>query len=345
MATLNKDVHLTAEFVTFLRAGFYGQILFEGALSRLESTLVPSTYLDTAHRAFDKIDVWINDLASELPIFSQGWESPETFDAIAAMSFMRDLKKDIVWLIPQVEVALRAQNLSQNREAVKLLVASLIRSASTRCSYVETLHSIFTKLKAQNLAQQVEFEIAGAKEYVQVTQVILDTFAATGVYDLDVCDKLRKEASLTPADFRAHMHDANILLNVYAKEFTYELAEIPREEADLWIAHKIPAVAAGYWRSYGFSPEEFLEWRRLGVNGAPLAANWRRANFSPEVAITWIKEGIPPVIATQWRSSGLEPPRVAALLKRGITDPAKAPRSNVGDVDQDSDEVSDDYNE
>jgi len=338
MATLNKDVHLTAEFVTFLRAGFYGQILFEGALSRLESPLVQSTYLDTAHRGFDKIDVWINDLASELPIFSVGWESPETFDAIAAMSFMRDLKKDIVWLIPQVEVALRSQNLSQNREAVKLLVASLVRSAATRCSYVETLHSIFTKLKAQNYAQQVEFEIEGAREYVQVTQVILDTFASTGVYDYDICEKLRKEASLTPSDFRAHMHDANILLNVYAKEFTYDLAEIPREEAELWIGRQIPAVAAGYWRSYGFSPDEFLEWRRLGVNGAPLAANWRRANFGPEAAIAWIKEGISPVIASQWRSSGLEPPRVAALLKRGITDPAKAPRSNTQDVDADADD-------
>lgn len=328
MATLNKDLHLTAEFVTFLRSGFYAQIVFESALARLESPLLKPDYLDTAHKALDKIDVWLKDLSAELPIFSTSWSSPETFDAIAAMSFMKELRKDLQWLIPQVELALRSPTLAQDRDSVKLLVAALIRSAAARSSYVETLYSVFSQLKATDLAQQVSFEIEGAKEYVHVTQIILDTFSITRTYDPALCDKLRKEAALTPSDFRAHIHDTNILLHVYAKQFTFDLADIPRDEEQLWMKFQIPAVPAGYWRAYGFSPEEFLEWRRLGISGAPLAANWRRANFSPQEAIPWIREGIPPAIAIIWRPSGIEPARVASLLQRGITDPAKAPRSD-----------------
>lgn len=335
MAPLNKDLHLSAEFITFLRSGFYGQILFEGALARLESPLLPADYLDTAHKAFDKIDLWLKDLSTELPIFATAWTSPETFDAIAAMSFMKDLKKDLQWLIPKVELALRTPNLAQDREAVKLLVAALIRSAAARSSYVETLQMIFSQLKADELAQQVAYEIDGAREYVHVTQIILDTFSITRTYDPDLCEKLRKEASLTPCDFRAHIHDTNILLNVYAKEFSFDLAEIPRDEEQFWMQRKIPAVPAGYWRAYGFSPEEFLEWRSLGITGAPLAANWRRANFSPHEAIPWIREGIPPSLAITWRPSGIEPSRVADLLRRGVTDPSKAPRSGYDEEQSD----------
>jgi len=334
MAALNKDLQLSAEFITFLRSGFYAQILFEQALAQLEVKLVPEDYLETAHKAFDRIDVWINDLATELPIFSASWSTPETFDAIAAMSYMRELKKDLLWLIPQVEVALRTQNLAQNRDAVKILVAALIRSAAARSSYVETLHSIYTQLKATDLAQQVAYEIDAAKEYVNVTQIILETFSVTTTYDPDLCEKLRKEASLTPYDFRAHIHDTLILLNVYSKEFSFELAEIPKDEAQAWVDLRIPAVAAGYWRAYNFGAEEFMEWRNMGITGAPVAANWRRARFSPREAVGWMREGIPPVLASQWLSSGLEPARVAALLRRGITDPSKAPRSSREDDEE-----------
>jgi len=331
MAALNKDLQLSAEFITFLRSGFYAQILFEQALSRLEAKVVGEDYLETAHKAFDKIDVWINDLVTELPIFSASWTTPETFDAIAAMSFMRELKKDLQWLIPQVEVALRTQNLAQNRDAVKLLVAALIRSAAARSSYVETLHSIYTQLKATDLAQQVSYELEGAREYVNITQIILETFSTTSAYDIDLCEKLRKEASLTPCDFRAHIHDTTILLNVYSKEFSFELAEFSKDEAQGWIDLRVPAVAAGYWRAYNFGSEEFVEWQTMGITSAPLAANWRRARFSPREAVGWIREGIPPVLASQWLSTKLEPARVAALLRRGITDPSQAPRSERED--------------
>lgn len=330
MAQLNKDLHLTAEFVTLLRAGFYGQILFEGALQKLDCALVPSDYLETAHKAFDKLDVWIKDLAKELPIFATTWTSAETFDAISAMTFLRELKKELLWLIPLVEDALRVPNLSQERQSVKLLAASILRSAATRTSYVETLSSIFNQLRAANLAQQVALEIDGAREYLQVANVIVNTFSSTAAYDDALCEQLRAEASLTPSDFRATVHDANILLNVYAKEFTFDLAEIPVHEASTWQKHGIPAVAAGYWRAYEFSPEEFLEWRSVQITGAPLAANWRRAQFTPTEAIEWITQGLPPSMAIPWRAAGFTPERSAALINRGITDPSRAPETDQG---------------
>ncbi len=336
MAKLNRDLHISAEFITFLKAGFYGQVLFESALARLEPSVspLPASYLETAHKALDKIDRWTKELADELPLLALSWTSVETFDAISAMSFLREFKRECLWILPQVDSALSTSNLAQNRDAVKLLAASLVRSAATRTCYVETLSQCFSDLKAQDFADRVALEIDGAREYLGISNSIVDIFSGGGVYSNELCDKLRKEASLVPSDIRSYVHDANILINILAKEFTFELAEIPRDQAQEWIAAQIPAAAAGYWRAYGFGPRDYFEWMQIGVTGAPLAANWRRARFMPEEAGPWIREGIAPVLATIWKSHGFDAPRTAALLRRGETDPTKAPRYDKEDSEE-----------
>jgi hypothetical protein len=116
-------------------------------------------------------------------------------------------------------------------------------------------------------------------------------------------------------------------LNVYARQFDYELAEIPPAEAKSWLDMKIPAVAAGYWSAYRFTPQDFARWVAVGIRGAPIAAYWRRAGFAPEEAVTWIQQGLPPVIAREWAAAGFDPVRTVAMLQRGITEPSKAPRN------------------
>jgi hypothetical protein len=329
MAPLNKDLHLTAEFLVLLRSGFYGQIIFEGVLDALGAKFAPKNYLDIAHRAFDKIDSWMKDLGSELPIFATSWETPETFDAISAMNFMRDLRKDFVFVVPHIETALSTENLSQDRDAVKLLVAALVRSAATRNAYVETLATTYSVLKAPALAQQVGAEIEQSREYLRVTRIIQDTFASTAAYDDRLCEQLRIEALLTPGDFRALAHDANVMLNCLKNDFTYDLVEFNPGESDEWRSSKIPAVAAGYWRAYGFAPQDFLDWKAQGITGAPLAANWTRAGFPPAEAVEWMKQGLPPVLALPWRAAGFTPERASALISRGIIDPTKAPSTDT----------------
>jgi hypothetical protein len=326
MAQLNKDLHLTAEFLALLRSGFYGQVLFEGTLVALNSSFAPNNYLDIAHKAFDKVDSWMKDLVAELPIFSVSWQSPETFDAISAMNFMRDLRKDFLFIVPPIESALSMENLSQDREAVKLLVAALVRSAATRNSYVENLTKAYSLLKAHEMAQQIGAEVEQSREYLRITRLIQDKFMTTAAFDDRLCEQLRIEAILTACDFRALAHDSNIMLNVFSKEFTYEMVDFNPGEADDWRSNKVSAVAAGYWRAYGFGPEDFLDWKRHGITGAPLAANWARFGFTADQAIEWINEGVPPMIALMWRSAGFQPKRAAIMLSRGIIDPAKAPR-------------------
>jgi hypothetical protein len=342
MAKFNKDVHLTTEFITFLRAGFYGQIVFEGALSKMGIESLPTGYLEPAHRAFDKIELWTKDLLREIPIFATSWSAPETFDAISAMGFMRDLKKDFVFVIPMVEDALHIKELARDRDAAKLLAAAVFRSASMRLAYMEGLYSVYVQLGAKELADAAALEYSPAKEHFDLANQLVAIFSTTSEFDVAQCERLKNEARAVPGDFRARIHDSNILLNVYSKQFTYELAEIPRDEAELWISKKIPAVAAGYWRAYAFSPDDLLEWGQVGINGAPLASTWRQAGFYPESAVRWIREGIPPAIAVVWERAGFEPPRTAALLRRGITDPAKAPEAsgspNRSEQEQDEDD-------
>jgi hypothetical protein len=329
MPKLNKDLQLSAEFMTFLKAGFYGQVLFEAALAKLELPIVPGQYLETAHKAFDRIDRWVADLAEELPLFATGWTSPETFDAISAMSFLREFKRECLWLVPQIETALSTSNLPQNRDAAKLLAASIVRSAATRSCYVETLTNCLKDLKADDYAQRVGAEVEGAKEYLSVANSIVDIFCGGSAFSTELCEKLRREASLVPSDLRSYVHDANILLNCLARELTFELAEMPRDEAQDWTAANVPAVIAGYWRAYSFTPQDVYEWSGHGISSAPVAALWRRARFYPDEAAKWLREGIAPAVALEWKKAGFDPPRAGVLLRRGITDPSEAPRRDV----------------
>lgn len=330
---INKDVHITAEILSLLRSGFYAQILFEGALAQLNSSLLPNSYLNIAHKAFDKLDVWQKDLEDNIPIFSAAWTQAETFDAISAMNFLRDLKRDLLWLIPQVETALSEPELWNARDSVKLLAAGIVRSAATRNSYVESMSQLYMRFNSPEYANPLLMQVDGTRQYLNVAQYIVQTFSTGAVFDPDLCEKLRYEAALVPSDLLCSIHDINIMLHVFSKEFTFEMAEISRQESETWARANIPPIAAGYWRAYGFGPEDFKAWSGLGVTGAPLAANWRRVGFTPEEAVDWIREGIVPALGKEWRAAGFDAARTAAMLRRGILDPKRAPR-NDSDEDE-----------
>jgi hypothetical protein len=322
---INKDAHITAEILSLLRAGFYAQILFEGALVKLNSSMLPEGYVTIAHKAFDKLDIWQKDLEQNIPIFSATWTQAETFDAISAMNFLRDVKRDLLWLVPKIEGALAENDLWCARDSVKLLAAGILRSAATRNSYVESMSRIYLHFNSPDYANPLLMQMDGTRQYLNVAQYIVQTFSTDAVYDPELCEKLRYEAALVPSDLLACIHDINIMLHVFAKEFTFEMAEISKQDAAPWEKAKIPPVAAGYWRAYGFSPQDFKVWADLGVPGAPLAANWRRVGFTPEDAIIWIREGIVPALAKEWRAAGFDAQRTAAMLRRGIADPKRAP--------------------
>ena len=325
MPAIEKDLHLSTEFLAFLKSSFFAQVLFEGAMTRLNSSLLPSNYVDSAHKVFDKLDLWMKEVEDNLPLFSTKWTAPDTFDAINAMGFVKDMKGDLLWLIPQIDDALNVPDLTQNREAVILLASAILRSGAMRHSYVETMGAIFSKLNAEELAQQALVESADAKNYFQNAQTIIDVFANNPNPESDLCERLRFEASLISSDMRAHVHDALILLNVYSKEFTFALAGFSAGEAQPWIDNRIPPVAAGYWHAYRFGPEDYFRWATIGVQGAPLAAYWRRVGFEPENAAAWIEQGIPPMLAAQWARAGSTPERAITLMRKGITDPSEAP--------------------
>jgi len=331
MAPLHKDLHLSAEFLAFLRGGCYSQVMLESAASRLSAAFLKEDYVEGAHEALDKIDGWLKELEDNMPLFSTSWTTPDTFDAINAMGFMKELKRDLLWFADRADAALVVPNLVEDRQSTKLLAAGVLRSAAARFSYIETLNEIFLKLKAPERAQQFAAEVPEAKGFLQTAHTIVDIFSDDNPYSEELCERLRIEALLVPSSMRAYAHDARVLLHVYSKEFTYELAEIPPEEAQGWFTMKIPAVAAGYWYAYRFTPQDCAHWVSVGIRGAPLAAYWRRAGFAPEAAVQWIQQGVPPMIAVEWARAGFDAQRAVAMLQKGITDPSKAPRNRDGE--------------
>lgn len=324
MASLHKDIHFTADFLSFLRAGLVAQSMFEGAMATLGATSLPHGYGHDAHKAFDKLDGWFRDLEGSLPVFTLSWSSPDSFDAINAMGFLNELKQDLMWLAPLVASALRTPDLTTDREAVKVIVSATLRAAAARHFYHDTLHTLFLRLKAEELAQNAHAEMQVAKAALNNAQAIVDTFSSDSGYHPELCERLRLEAVVVPGDLYALAHNARILLNVYAKDFSFDLAEIPREAAQPWIERGVPAFAAGYWYAYGLTPDEFAQWGSIGIRSAPVAASWKRARFGAQEALEWMQRGIHPLLSMVWRRAGFSAEEALNNLRRGITDPSKA---------------------
>jgi len=324
MAPLHKDLHLSTEFLSFLRAGLFSQVMLENAESRLGAAFLPAQYVEKAYKSLDLVDTWLKELEDGMPIFSTSWSTAETFEAINAMGIMKELKQDALWFADIVENALQVRELIDDRASAKLLAAGVYRSAVVRLAYLETINNSFLKLKAPERAQPSAAELPEAQQFLQTSNFIIDLFAGDATYTPELCERLRLEASLVPCDMRANAHDARILLNIFAKQFDYRLAEIPPQDAQPWLDMRIPAVAAGYWHAYRFTPQDYARWASVGIRAAPLAAYWRRARFDPENAMEWIQQGIPPMMALEWARAGFDAGRTVAMLQRGITDPIKA---------------------
>lgn len=324
MAPLPKDIQFTAQFLALLRAGALSRVALEGAANRLELAVLPANYAEKAYSDLEKLEGWVKDLEEGLPIFSLSWSYLETFDAISAMDLMKNFKEDLLWFAPIVSKALQAPKLEDDIQATKILAAGIARCATMRLSTSETLHNLYIKLKDSDSAQQSYAEIPDSVGYVQTANTIVDIFGDEHSYTNELCERLRAETSLVSCDLMATAHETRILLNVFAKNFSFELAEIDPREARKWAAKNIPAVAAGFWYAYHFSPDDYFRWLSVGIRGAPLAAYWRRANFEPEEAVKWIQHGLPPSIAETWARAGYDPERAILHLQKGINQPGRA---------------------
>lgn len=317
-------MQLSSEFIAFLRAGLFSQVMLENVANRLGAAFLPENYTAPAQKGIQKLDTWIKELEDGLPLLSTSWSTPDTFDAINAMGFMKDLKRDLMWMAEMVEAALSKKNLNEERIAAKIIAASLFRSATNRVAYLNTLNNLYVKLKAPEKATQAASELGEAQSYLQTTATIVEIFSGDKEYAPELCEKLRLEALLNPAELRAKAHEARIFLNVYTQQFDFEAAEIPEDIAKPWSEIKVPAVAAGYWYAYRFTPKDCLRWAAVGIRAAPLAAAWRRAQFDPESAIEWAQRGVHPMVAMEWARAGFDAPKAVALMQKGINHPSKA---------------------
>jgi len=162
--------------LSFLRAGYYGQITFQSVLAQLNSTFAKDESLQSANKAMDKIDSWLEDLSKNLPIFSHSWTKPETFEGIKAFEFLSDLKTDLSQTIKAIEIALANKDLEHNKEATNLLIAGIARTASVRVVFLDSVALFFSRVGLKEQADLAKSQMAEANEYLQVSKIIFETF-------------------------------------------------------------------------------------------------------------------------------------------------------------------------
>lgn len=334
MVEISKDFLLTHSVLNFLRASYVGQLVFHQAIQALKSKLVDDSYVEGAHRALDKLDPWIKELFDGMPIISANWAAPETFEAIRAFGYLKEVRQDLEWLAGQVETALSLPSLSNENEAVRLLVATLVRTANVRAAYLDGVGAFFASHKDAEQVAIISAQFNDARQYVQITTTIFNTFNSDGPFEEALVERLRQEASLCPADLRAQAYDATLLLNSFVKKFDYEHSELPAALAKPWKDQAIPASVAGYWIAYKLTPEETKQWTDLGLSNASLAANWKRSGFTPSDAISWANEGLAPAIARVWKEAGFDAARAAQFVARGVLTPDRAVTENEDPPEQ-----------
>lgn len=328
---LSRDSGLTHAISNYINASYRGRLAFLNALKQMKFEDLNLDELARNEKIIETVQRWLKDLWNGMPIFSAHWKSPETFDAQQAFSLLKESKDELSHLSNSLsEILKNGQNFA-NLEEKKLAVASVIRSAYHRENYARGFIEYGNAFSQEHLiARYTSVQQLGMEE-VQKASLLLRDFSRIGYSEEELNSRLYADCLILPAYFRVSVNDINYLLSVFNPNYTFELAEIPKNEADNWSDRKVNPIVAGYWRSFNIGPDEAEIWSAAGFSDASNAGLWKVCGFNPDTARSWVVQGVDAQMARIWKNFGHSPDTARPHLQAGISDPkavGQPPKNN-----------------
>lgn len=331
---LAKDRLVTHSITNYLNASYQGKFASLNVLSQTKHESFQDDEIAQVQQTMAKIGAWNAQLYQDECLFSAAWSSPETFDAKHALDLLEKLKPEISGLSTELVRILNLSELPSDGD-IKFLLAALTRQAYSKDAYIRGFIEYGSRFGLPQMVTKYEELLPGSSSQLQRVHELLNAFRQSDCLvekmEPSFFAFLHDAALNSPAVFRTHLHDINLLLSPFkGGGITFPQAEFSRAESDLWQNAGFGPVPAGYWRAYGINPEEARAWTDAKLGEAAAAAEWRNCGFDPQSAAGWAEIGFVPGYAAGWLKAGYSPQQAKEYAERGVFDPPLKPEEGEG---------------
>lgn len=320
----NKDRELSFSIINYLSASYRGKLAGYTLLGQMEHSSFEVGEISVLQHMIERIAEWLAGFTKGELLFSSSWETPETFEAQNALSLLDKLKPDLLSNAQQITNFLEGKEKIDSENA-KWLFSNLIRSAFARDIYLRGFILYGETYNNTSIVENYNNLLSQATQHNAIIQQGIEIFREAK-YDLNTLGDnflmtLLAGCEELPSVFRTHAQDINLLSANYKGGVSFENLDFNKEEASAWLLAGITPEPAGYWRAFGFGPQESIEWLNSFVNDPGEANAWKMSNMLPAAVKPWKESGFIFNSAMNWIQAGYAPHIAKEHVDRGIFSP------------------------
>jgi hypothetical protein len=321
----DPDIEMSHGLLNHLNSGYQGKFAFLNILLQLECPFDSGTVVEDTRKTLGSINKWLKDLWEGGAILNHLWDEPRTFEAKQAMEMVSLLREELLGLANDIVDSLANETFRQDRAESIFLIAAYGWNAYSRDNFTRCFVDYGKKFDDRVILDNFEPMLDEAEERVQYTHELMKQFKASETLTEEFCDALFRAAMTLPGTLYCLAHELNQLAYRFEREFTFEMALIPEEEAELWKMLGITPEYAGYWRAHGIFPYEADSWRAQGMYDYATAATWKIWGFEPQIAREWASYGFTPAACMIWIQNEFPPEKACHFVERGMMHPSEIP--------------------
>mgnify|MGYP000861037568 FL=1 len=226
-----------------------------------------------------------------------------------------EIQHDLLKLAGKVKRILSESTLKDSQDDVRVLIATLARSAYTRDHLTRGIldYARFTQNKP--LFDQFASSEPDIRRGLEGCHLLFSIFTGEEEPKPVFYKTLMDEGASLPGQFRSQAHEGALLL--FAENFSFSNTDIPEADISAWESINMPPQVAGFWHAYLISPALASEWIQSGVVQPQEAWFWSHFGFLPIQAKPWKEKGFPVLVAKDFLDRGYTPEGAIEELKKG----------------------------
>lgn len=225
-----------------------------------------------------------------------------------------DIQQDLLRLAGRVRRILAESTLKDSPDDIRVLIASLARSAYTKDHLTRGILDYARFTQNRPLFEQFAASQPEIIRNLEGCHLLFSIFTEEEEPMPVFYKTLIEEGSRLPGQFRTQAHEGALLF--FAENFSFAHTDIPESDIPAWESINLPPQVAGFWHAYLISPAHASEWIQSGIPQPQEAWFWSQLGFLPIQAKPWKERGFPALVAKDFVDRGYTPEGAIEELKK-----------------------------
>ncbi|MGA1190815.1 MAG: hypothetical protein ACO3XO_00890 [Bdellovibrionota bacterium] len=323
MTSITKDIEFSHSLLSYLLSALQGEFAYQNILGRLGADGTASQELSDLQRKIQEVSGWLEQTVGGDPILKLDWNEPRGDAAKKALEMSREIITDLKGLAIELDSILSQRQFDEvSRSRLVILLAVLAKQTYARDNYFRCFYKLCKHFGNTEESARFRIGIKSSEKDIEHVNQLIAAFMSSQDLPLEFFHALFGEVIALPGLLRTQAFDLKLLAAAYQEEFSFEHANIPDDEGQLWSQIGITPQEAGHWNAYQISPKEAYTWIQAGIPLSAVAGLWKSWRFPASEAVGWYKAEFTPREASDWANSGFSPEEARQLINRGVSHPS-----------------------